>query len=273
MSKKKKREFQKPMRPLPFKGAQASEGEGTNFEKPTDEPMRLNKYIAHAGICSRRAAAELVKKGDISVNGEVELNPSYMALPTDKVMYKGKELKQEETFVYILMNKPKDAVTTLSDERNRRTVMDIIGDKVKERIYPVGRLDRATTGLLLLTNDGDLAKKLSHPSHEITKFYQVTTDIPVTKAHIKEIAAGLTLEDGFAPVDSVDFVRKGKDNEVGIGIHIGRNRIVRRIFGHLGYEVMKLDRVYYAGLTKKDMPRGWFRHLTAKEVIMLKHFT
>lgn len=272
MSKKKqKREFQKPMRPLPFKRAEANEA--TAFEKPTDQPMRLNKYIAHAGVCSRRAAAALVKKGDISVNGEVELNPSYMALPTDKVTYKDKLLKQEETFVYILMNKPKDAVTTLSDERNRRTVMDIIGDKVKERIYPVGRLDRATTGLLLLTNDGDLAKKLSHPSHEITKFYQVTADKPVTKAHIKEIAAGLTLEDGLAPVDSVDYVRKGKDNEVGIGIHIGRNRIVRRIFEHLGYEVLKLDRVYYAGLTKKDMPRGWFRHLTAKEVIMLKHFT
>lgn len=259
------------MRPLPFRPD--SEKTENVFLKPTDEPMRLNKYIAHAGICSRRAAADLVKKGEISVNGEVETHPAYMVQPTDKVTYNGKKLKPETRFVYILMNKPKDAVTTLSDEKNRRTVMDIIGNKVKERIYPVGRLDRQTTGLLLLTNDGDLAKKLAHPSHEILKFYQVTTDKDVNPEHIKEIAAGLTLEDGATPVDSVDFVKGGKPNEVGIGIHIGRNRIVRRIFEHFGYEVKKLDRVYYAGLTKKDLPRGWFRHLTEKEVIMLKHFT
>lgn len=268
--KKKKRDFQKPMRPLPFRGEESREEK--KFARTSDEPMRLNKYIAHAGICSRRAAADLVKKGEISVNGEVEKHPAYLVQPTDKVVYKGALIKPEENFVYVLMNKPTNAVTTLSDEKNRRTVMDIIGNKVKERIYPVGRLDRQTTGLLLLTNDGDLAKKLSHPSHEILKFYQVTTDKDVSPEHIKAIAAGLTLEDGPTPVDSVDHVKGGKKNEVGIGIHIGRNRIVRRIFAHLGYEVKKLDRVYYAGLTKKDLPRGWFRHLSEKEVIMLKHF-
>ena len=270
MSKNKRRNYQKPMRPRPF--GKPQETQNTGVRKPATEPVRLNKFIAHAGVCSRRAAAELVKKGEIEVNGTTELNPSYMVLPTDKVTYCGEDLQREKNFVYILMNKPKDAVTTLSDERGRRTVMDIIGDRVSERIYPVGRLDRATTGLLLLTNDGQLAKKLSHPSHEVTKFYQVTTDKDVDPAHIRQIAAGITLEDGPAPVENVAYVKGGKPNEVGIGLHIGRNRIVRRIFAHFGYEVKKLDRVYYAGLTKKDLPRGWFRHLTEREVIMLKHF-
>lgn len=271
MNKNKKRDFNKPMRPRPFK-PDASQPKAT-FKKDVDEPMRLNKYIAHCGVCARRAAAELVKTGQIEVNGAVALNPSYMVVPNDKVVYEGKVLKIEENLVYLLMNKPKNTVTTLNDEHDRRTVMDIIGDKVKERIYPVGRLDRQTTGLLLLTNDGKLATTLAHPSHEVSKYYQVTTDKPVTAAHIQEIAKGLTLEDGLAPVDDVNYVKGEGENVVSIGIHIGRNRIVRRIFAHLGYEVIKLDRVYYAGLTKKDLPRGWFRHLTDREVVMLKHFT
>ena len=171
------------------------------------------------------------------------------------------------------MNKPKDTVTTMSDEMGRKTVIDILGAKIKERVYPVGRLDRATTGLLLLTNDGDLAKKLSHPSHEVSKVYHVSLDQQVSAEHLEAIRKGLVLEDGLVEVDGVEWA-KGKDKkEVGIELHVGRNRIVRRIFEHLGYRVVKLDRVYYAGLTKKSLTRGFFRHLDKKEVIMLKHFS
>ena len=234
--------------------------------------MRLNKYIAHSGVCSRRKAADLVKSGQIKVNGEVEVNPAIEVKDDDVVEYNGKTLKPELRKVYLLLNKPKNVVTTLSDEKGRRTVMDLVKNKVKERIYPVGRLDRATTGLLLLTNDGDLAKKLSHPSHNIKKYYHVVLDKDVTEQHIESIREGLTLEDGHAPVDAADYIQGKGKNEVGLEIHIGKNRIVRRIFEHLGYRVVKLDRTYYAGLTKKDLPRGWSRPLTKQEVIMLKHF-
>lgn len=235
------------------------------------EGMRLNKYIAHCGVCSRRQAADLVKRGKIKVNDAVQMEPWYQIQTGDEVSYKGKVLKPEAHHVYVLMNKSKNVITTSSDERDRRTVLDVIGDKVQERIFPVGRLDRATVGLLLLTNDGDLAQKLSHPSYEIQKIYQVVLDKDVPQEHIDAIRAGIELEDGPVPVDSVHYV-KGKTNEISIEIHIGRNRIVRRIFEHFGYQVVKLDRVYYAGLTKKDLPRGHFRHLTEREVIMLKHF-
>jgi 23S rRNA pseudouridine2605 synthase len=235
--------------------------------------MRLNKYIAHAGICSRRKAAEIVKSGKIFVNGKIEMNPSYMVLESDKVVYQEKEISPEENKVYILMNKPKNAVTTLQDEKDRLTVRDIIGAKVKERIYPVGRLDKATTGLLLLTNDGDLAKDLSHPSSEVKKFYRAILDKPLLPEDLENIRTGLTLEDGPIKVDGIDFVKNTEGNEVGIELHSGRNRIIRRIFEHLGYRVIKLDREYYAGLTKKDLKRGWWRHLNQREIIMLKHFT
>ena len=234
--------------------------------------MRLNKYIAHSGVCSRRKAADLVKSGQIKVNGEVEINPAIEVQDDDVVEYNGKTLKPELRKVYLLLNKPKNVVTTLSDEKGRRTVMDLVKNKVKERIYPVGRLDRATTGLLLLTNDGDLAKKLSHPSHNIKKYYHVVLDKDVTTQHIDAIRQGLTLEDGHASVDAADYIKGKGKNEVGLEIHIGKNRIVRRIFEHLGYRVVRLDRTYYAGLTKKDLPRGWSRPLTKQEVIMLKHF-
>ncbi len=170
------------------------------------------------------------------------------------------------------MNKPRNTITTANDDRGRRTVLDLIGDSVDVRIFPVGRLDRETTGLLLLTNDGDLTKKLSHPSHEVEKFYHITLDKPVKENHIRQIREGITLEDGFVPVDSVGYITNAGKEEVGIEIHIGRNRIVRRIFEHFGYVVKKLDRTYYAGLTKKNLPRGRFRHLTEKEILMLKHF-
>jgi 23S rRNA pseudouridine2605 synthase len=192
--------------------------------------------------------------------------------PDDRIEYLGKVLGVEEQKVYLLMNKPKDVVTTVSDEKGRKTVIDVLRNKVKERVYPVGRLDKNTTGLLLLTNDGELAKKLSHPSYEIKKFYQVVLDKEFKESDMEKLKAGLNLEDGLATVDGVDYM-KGKLNEVGIELHSGKNRIIRRMFEHLGYQVIKLDRLYYAGLTKKDLPRGWFRHLSEKEIIMLKHFT
>jgi len=234
--------------------------------------MRLNKYVAKTGICSRRQAAELVKKGEIEVNGEVVLEPYYVVREEDQISHKGKPIKLEQKLVYLLMNKPKDFITTVSDERGRKTVMDLIAHKVSERVYPVGRLDRATTGLLLLTNDGDLAKKLAHPSHMVKKFYHVALNNPLIQEDIDQIRNGLELEDGPVRVDSIDYVPKTGKKEVGIELHSGRNRIIRRIFEHLGYKVIRLDRTYYAGLTKKDLPRGRFRHLDEQEIVMLKHF-
>lgn len=235
--------------------------------------MRLNKFIAHCGISSRRQAADFVKNGDVTVNGAVVKEPFYVVQPNDKITFKGKPVKPEANKVYVLMNKPKGFLTTVTDDRGRKTVMELLKGKIEERIFPVGRLDRATTGLLLLTNDGDLTKKLSHPSHKIKKVYHVVLDKPLAKIDLDKIKNGLELEDGPVQVDGVDYVQDAPKNEVGIELHIGKNRIVRRIFEHLGYEVVKLDRVYYAGLTKKDLPRGFFRHLTEKEIIMLKHFT
>jgi len=235
--------------------------------------MRLNKYIAHSGICSRRKAGDLVKAGAVKVNGEVLDNPAYEVQKEDKVEYKGKVVRPVRKMIYILMNKPKNVVTTTSDEKARRTVMDIVQNKVSERIYPVGRLDRMTTGLLLLTNDGDLAKKLTHPSHGVVKRYHVILNKVVTEQHLKAIKKGLHLEDGLAMVDDADWIIGSDNDEVGIEIHMGKNRIVRRIFESLGYTVVRLDRVYYGGLTKKDLPRGWFRNLKMKEIIMLKHFS
>ncbi len=237
------------------------------------EIIRLNKFVAQSGLCSRRKAAELVKDGEISVNGKVEANPAYETQESDIITYKGNVLKKEERMYYILMNKPKNFITTAEDEKGRKTVLDLIGDRYPARLFPIGRLDRNTTGLLLLTNDGDLAKKLSHPSHQVKKVYTVETDINVKTSDLDKIKAGIMLDDGVAEVDAVDYIDGGKKNEVGIEIHSGKNRIVRRIFESLGYEVVKLDRTYYAGLTKKDLPRSFTRELNEKEIIMLKHFT
>lgn len=234
--------------------------------------MRLNKYVAHCGVCSRRQAADLVKSGKIMVNGKVQTEPFYQIQKNDTVQYEGKTIRPEKQLVYVLMNKPKNVLTTTSDERGRTTVMDILGEEITERIYPIGRLDRDTTGLLLLTNDGELAQSLSHPSKKIKKVYQVLLDKPLTKNHLMDIAKGVELEDGVAMVDNIGFIEEKSKNEVLIEIHIGKNRIVRRIFEYLGYNVEKLDRTHYAGLTKKDLPRGRFRFLTEREVIMLKHF-
>lgn len=234
--------------------------------------MRLNKYVAHCGVCARRQAAEFIKEGLVTVNGEKVLEPFYQVQKGDVICFRGKAIKPEEKKAYILMNKPKDYITTVNDERGRHTVMELLKGKVRERVFPVGRLDRATTGLLLLTNDGELAQKLAHPSHKVKKVYHVVLDKPLDAAALERIRQGVELEDGPAPVNWADYDGKGK-NEVSLEIVIGRNRVVRRIFEQLGYEVRRLDRVYYAGLTKKDLPRGFWRHLTEKEVIMLKHFT
>lgn len=236
------------------------------------EGMRLNKYVAHCGVCSRRQAADFVKNGQITVNDKVVTEPFYQVREGDIVRFKGNIIRPETRLVYLLMNKPRDMITTVKDEKGRRTVMDVLSGKVEERVFPVGRLDRNTTGLLLLTNDGELAKRLTHPSHRVKKIYHVVLDKAVSQSDLDKIKAGLKLEDGHAEVDSIDYVQGREKNEVGIEIHIGKNRIVRRIFEHLGYEVRRLDRVYFAGLTKKDLPRGRFRHLSQQEVIMLRHF-
>ena len=234
------------------------------------DEMRLNRYIANAGICSRRDADALIAAGEIKVNGEVVTEMGYKVQPTDTVQY-GKTNLNREKAVYVLLNKPKDFLTTTEDPEGRRTVMDLVATASKERIFPVGRLDRNTTGLLLFTNDGEVAQKLSHPSHKNKKIYQVELSTPLTEEHLRQIAEGLELEDGKAVVDDVAVVA-GNAHFVGIEIHIGRNRIVRRIFEHLGYEVVALDRVQYAGLTKKDLPRGKWRFLNEQEVIRLKYF-
>ena len=233
------------------------------------DTIRLNKYIANAGVCSRREADTLIEEGQIQVNGEVITAMGTQVQRSDRVTYQGKVLNPEK-LVYVLLNKPKDFITTTDDPQDRRTVMQLVAKAAKERIYPVGRLDRNTTGLLLLTNDGDLAKKLTHPSHEVKKLYQVDIDKPITDEDFLSIQQGLILEDGPAKVDEIGIV-DGRRTSLGVQIHIGRNRIVRRIFEHLGYEVVRLDRVMYADLTKKDLPRGHWRHLTPKEVIQLKH--
>ena len=241
--------------------------------KKDTEDIRLNKYLADSGVAARRKASEMVLAGEVSINGQICKEPGYRVKKNDEVKHNNKPVKPVERMIYLLMNKPKDTITTVSDERGRHTVMEIVGRTVKTRIFPVGRLDRDTTGLLLMTNDGDLAQKMTHPSYRLKKLYQVELHAPVTKHHMEEIAAGLELEDGVAEVDAVNYVEDGAKSEVMIELHIGKNRIVRRIFEHLGYQVVKLDRIYYGGLTKKDLPRGGYRSLTEREIIMLKHFS
>jgi 23S rRNA pseudouridine2605 synthase len=232
--------------------------------------MTLNKYISHSSTSSRRDAAEMVKQGKVKVNGELMLDPGYRVQPYDQVMIAGKKLTPQKGRGYILLNKPKGYITTTEDPEGRKTVMELVEGTEYQKLYPVGRLDRNTTGLLLLTNDGDLAQKLSHPSFETKKVYQASLDKPLTKADFEKIVTGIELEDGPVKVDDLAYL--DDKSEIGIEIHSGRNRIVRRIFESLGYEVEKLDRVMYAGLTKKNLPRGKWRELTDKEVILLKHF-
>ncbi len=231
-------------------------------------PMRLNRYIAHAGICSRREADVLITSGVVTVNGEVVTELGRTVLPSDHVQV-GTDRIRPEAKRYVLLNKPRGFITTLDDPQGRRTVMELVKNACKERLVPVGRLDRDTTGLLLFTNDGDLADRLTHPRNGVRKLYHVTLAEKVQQHHLDEIQTGFVLDDGFVKADQISFA--GNDpHEVGIELHSGRNRIVRRIFEHFGYKVAKLDRVRFAHLTKKDLPRGHFRHLSEEEVNFLR---
>lgn len=241
-------------------------------DKPEKKEMPLNKFIAHCGICSRREAVELIKQGKVKVNSLVEPNPATRVTEKDVVIYEGKRVFPQRKLVYYLLNKPKDYITTTDDPEGRKTVLDLFEGIEDKRIFPVGRLDRNTTGLLLLTNDGELAQKLAHPRHRTVKVYQVGLDMPLQKEDFDLILKGIMLEDGRATVDELAITDPRDMTQVGIQIHIGRNRIVRRIFEHLGYQVKTLDRVVFAGLTKKNLPRGKWRELTPKEVVYLKHF-
>lgn len=231
--------------------------------------VRLNKYIANAGICSRREADVLIETGAITVNGKIVSELGYKVSATDIVAYGGQGIRREKS-VYILLNKPKDYITTADDPLERKTVMHLIKGACKERVYPVGRLDRNSTGLLIMTNDGELTKKLTHPRYEKKKIYHIELDRPLTKDDMQKILEGVELEDGMVHVDEISYVTgAASKKEVGIELHSGKNRVIRRIFEHLSYDVKKLDRVYFAGLSKKDLPRGRWRFLTDREVAML----
>lgn len=235
-----------------------------------DDSIRLNRYLASAGIASRRKADELITAGAVSVNGEPVTEMGFKVKPGDKVKFNGRLLKPER-FVYVLLNKPKDYITTTSDPQERRTVLELIKNATNERIYPVGRLDRNTTGLLLLTNDGDLAEKLAHPRNRVPKVYYATLSKSLKEEDLQKIKGGLELEDGAVHVDDIAYVEGGSKKEIGIEIHSGRNRIIRRIFESLDYQVIKLDRVLYGNLTKKDLTRGKWRFLRENEIIQLKY--
>lgn len=237
---------------------------------PLSESMPLNKYIAHSGVCSRRDAIVLVKDEKVMVNDVLVTDPGTKVAPGDVVKVAGKKITPSRNNVYILLNKPKDFITTSEDPQGRRTVLDLIKHATTERVYPIGRLDRNTSGVLLLTNDGDLAQKLSHPKHEVKKVYEVRLDRNLTKGDFDKLAAGVTLEDGFVAPDAIAYADSKDKSIIGIEIHSGRNRIVRRMFEHLKYDVKALDRVMYAGLTKKNVQRGKWRFLNEKELRLLK---
>ena len=267
------RKTAKPSQPTTKAGKPDVKQSQTSNPKPTTATgasMPLNKFIAHAGICSRRDAAELVKAGKVIVNGEKVIEPGHKVTDKDEVKVNGKKITIRRNLVYILLNKPKDYITTTDDPQGRKTVLDIIRQATPERVYPIGRLDRNTTGVLLLTNDGELAQKLSHPSYEVRKIYEVKLDKSLAKKDMETIMQGITLEDGFIAPDAIAYADSSDKSVIGIEIHSGRNRIVRRIFEHMGYDVRNLDRVMYANLTKKNVDRGKWRFLSEKEVRLLK---
>ncbi len=245
------------------------EANHTAPESLDGKPMPLNKYIAHCDVCSRRDAVTLIKDGKVTVNGALITEPGFKVTLEDIIALNGKQLVVQKNLVYILMNKPKGFITTTDDPKGRRTVMEMLENHIEERVFPVGRLDRNTTGLLLLTNDGELAQKLAHPKYEVRKVYKATLDKNLSKADFDKILEGVILEDGQAKVDELEYLET--KNEIDMEIHSGKNRIVRRIFESLGYEVVKLDRVMYAGLTKKHILRGKWRFLSKQEVINIKH--
>ena len=234
-----------------------------------ENEIRLNKYLSNAGICSRREADVLIQTGVVTVNGEIITELGYKVKLGDAVQYDGETINAE-TKRYVLLNKPKGFITTMDDPMGRKTVMGLVRKACRERIYPVGRLDRDTTGLLLFTNDGDMAKKLTHPRYQAKKIYHVELNKSVAREDLEKLMKGVDLEDGRTRFDVADFVKDGSAREIGVELHSGKNRIVRRMFEALGYEVVKLDRVQFSGLNKKDLPRGMFRHLTESEVSFLK---
>jgi len=250
--------------------AKSEKAIAANDNTPTGV-MPLNKFMAHCGVCSRRDAVALIAAGKVKINGAVATEPGYKIKQSDEVVYNGKKLFVTKNLVYILLNKPKDYITTTDDPQGRKTVLQLIQKATTERVYPIGRLDRNTSGVLLLTNDGDLTQKLSHPSYEITKIYEVRLDKPLAKADFDKILKGLKLEDGDINVDSLAYADSKDKSIIGIELHSGRNRIVRRIFEHLGYDVKNLDRVMYANLTKKNVERGRWRYLSEKEIRLLKY--
>lgn len=244
----------------------------TSNKKVSDaEKMPLNKFLAHGGICGRREAAGLVKEGRVKVNGAVVTEPAYRVQAADQIHFDGKPVKPVLQLIYILLNKPKDYLTTTDDPEGRKTVLQLIRGATADRVYPVGRLDRNTSGVLLLTNDGDLTQQLSHPSYEVKKVYEVRLDKPLAKTDFEKILSGIRLEDGAIKADALGYADARDKSVIGIEIHSGRNRIVRRIFESLGYDVKGLDRVMYAGLTKKNVERGKWRLLAEKEVRLLKY--
>ncbi|HLF47701.1 MAG TPA: pseudouridine synthase, partial [Chitinophagaceae bacterium] len=234
--------------------------------------MPLNKYISHSGLSGRREAAEIIKKGIVKVNGKLITEPGHKVSQKDEVVVNGKKIFLAKNLVYILLNKPKDYITTSDDPQGRKTVLDLVKRATTERVYPVGRLDRNTSGVLLITNDGELAQQLTHPKNEVRKIYAVTLNKPLEKNHFEDILKGITLEDGPVFVDVLAYADLKDKTQLGVEIHSGRNRIVRRIFEQLGYDVKNLDRVMFAGLTKKNVERGKWRFLNEKEVRDLKHF-
>jgi 23S rRNA pseudouridine2605 synthase len=256
----------------PKKAEGAAPPQKTIQRAASTSEMPLNKYLAHSGVSSRRDAAELVKSGKVQVNGKPITEPGFKVTTKDEVKVDGKKVYPTADLVYILLNKPKDYITTTDDPQGRKTVLDLIQHATKERVYPVGRLDRNTSGVLLFTNDGELSQKLTHPSNEIKKVYAVSLDRPLEKEDVEKITKGVQLEDGLANVDALGFTDPGDRRQVGVELHSGRNRIVRRLFEALQYEVRNLDRVVFAGLTKKNVPRGKWRFLSEKEVRDLKHF-
>ena len=245
--------------------------EPITFKKENiNEEMPLNKYLAHCGVTSRREAADVIKKGLVIVNGTLITEPGHKVTDKDEVKVNGKKIFIQKELVYILLNKPKDYITTSSDPQGRKTIMDLMKGVATQRIYPVGRLDRNTTGVLLLTNDGELTQKLSHPSFQVKKVYEVTLDRPLEKKDFEKMLTGVTLEDGFIAPDALGYTDPKDKKGIGIEIHSGRNRIVRRMFESLGYDVKGLDRVLFGNLTKKNVDRGKWRYLNEKEVRLLK---
>lgn len=282
MRKKNSHQDQKPQKPRQTKkpAHQSRTAETPDYDikklrsaevkqKELTDGIRLNKYIANSGISSRREADKHIADGKVKVNGKLVTELGYKVNPTDAITFEGKPIKREK-LVYVLLNKPKGFITTMDDPKNRKTVMDLIAKAGEERIYPVGRLDRNTTGLLLFTNDGELAKKLTHPSHKVKKIYNVELDKPITEEHFKQIEQGITLEDGEVKIEEIAILTPDMKS-IGMEIKMGRNRIVRRTFEHFGYEVVKLDRTLFGSLSKKDLPRGKWRFLKEKEIVNLKH--